>query len=340
MNERSLRWAKLIALVLLVGGVLDLICRCVLLGSVNAFTLAFHDPAKTLFHLMQLPLAAFVLLRDYPITIVKRGLHTTRPIGMVIGVALLVLAVAFSAQDTIQGFTERWPMPEDFASSEQRRDLVGLRLRFLELKNRSQEERQRQAKQLYNAYASNIGAGDPRQLSQASFRVFLSGLLTAFGVVFAVFLLWTLIVHAVSRQALTPSFLSAMVFSIGVLSPWLLLRPYSEWHLHFGEGGIFESYAPLGLAIFFSILVIVLTAVLRTHRRMGSYLAICLSGLTTVLAVTSAVKPGWFSFVFWVAAPSDLLYMTIFYFLAGCFVLALLAFSSGSPESAEPDVVD
>jgi hypothetical protein len=314
------RAAKLTALALLVLGISDVVLRCYLLGSLNALTLALQDPAKTLFHLMQLPLAAFVLLRDYPINIIRACVRTQKTICLGIGVLLLSLAIIFGITDTIAGFSQRWPMPEDIKDAQLRGELLNLRLDFL----RGDSD----PKRLYEDYNRKIGLQN-RSMAAASSRVYVSGLLSTLGIIFAVLLLWTLVVHAISRKPLSEEFVGALIFVVSILSPWLLLRPYSEWHLHFGEGDLI-TYKPLFIASVFSLIVIFLIVILKQRRKLGALIAVGVSVGTTLLAILAAVRKDWFSQVAWVAARSDLLYTTIFYVLIGCFVLAILTFSGGA----------
>lgn len=309
---------------LFILGLADLILRCHLTNFSDSLRLALHDPGKTLFHLVLLPSATYTILRHYPIDVVRYAisLQAKRRTLFAWATLFLVLALSLGAYDLFAGFQDRQPMPEDVAKESDRGVLLATRIAFL--------QPNADGKALSTTYRSEVQSRlADRPLSKASARVYLSSLLTTTALLLLALVFWTLAAHSVAGHPLGHSqdFLTGLVIGLAVLSPWLLLRPYSEWHFNFGAFAP-GDYEPLWLALLFGALVAALIVILKEKRDVTVLVSAVVTAGSMVFAIATALEPALLGKIAAVAMSSAAIYLVAAYVIVGGAIGIAVTFAS------------
>jgi hypothetical protein len=282
------RKATIVGISTFVAGAVYILLTCSLLGWGNGFRSSAEDPGKTFFHLVLFPIASATLMYRFPVDLVQAALKNKRILSLAILALGVLLMSAITWNDCVKRFTD-YPTPADVADRSTRDEL--LKVQLAGRNSLSSSPANAEGDKAY-VKVLNDKLPAPRSLRQASFRYYWGVFLTALAGIVLVALLWILLLYIVLRQQLHAGFAETVVMVICLLAPWLLLRTYSEWYIHFGN---YRPGAdqPFVIVAVFGLVVIYFTWLLQHGRPRVKIFAGGVAAVSTALGVIGKWKSEW-----------------------------------------------
>lgn len=289
----------LLASMLLVFGLVDLGLRCYYSGIGIGFLWAAHDPGKAFFHIVLLPVGTFFLIRSFPAATVRAAYARAPIVTVGSGILLIVVIGFFSFKNSVAEFFNR-VRPSDISDSRVRVQLV----KKSELwRNQVAASRDAQtfdvvSEVVRNEYRQflNTQLGTPsfsNYWDQASLRRKWASGLSFIGTIYPALLLWLLFLYPIAKISMSESTKNGLLVAIATLSPWLPMRAYSEWFLHFGITP--KDYQALPVATIVAIVLMVLVFVLRSKSVPIVATSAVTSAVCAVLGLVFQYQTSWFS---------------------------------------------
>lgn len=290
---------KLLSASLFLFGLFD-IALLFWMNSAWAPKFILNDPGKAFFHCVLLPIAALIFCSAYSHKEVTRFAETQiKALIAFLAIVGVFTSLLATGNSVITGYCNSHGSPFEYSASSsnpelyklffrERADLVGKSRGALFQKANAEIEAR------YVAITDNLRTDDciANILQISSFRGVWSAFLTLVGTLFATTIFWSVLAHLFAKQRPTKSMLSAYIASIALILPWLPMRLYSDWYIHFGrvDHGTITSVVVLGgMAFAATVLIYVLS--LRQNVRAVS--AAVVSGIPVCLSVVAMLKPDW-----------------------------------------------
>jgi len=283
LPRERVRAAGWFAFSLLAAGILDVALRIQALGLLPAFRAAATDPAKTVFHIVQLPLVAGLLALRLPRALLVSAFRWYPRTAISVALLFAVVVTAVTLADMREAVCERLTLPEDVRDTGLRADLLGLR----QPGNRIDLSNQDSRRTTYSRRLTRARGPECHYLQMASFRAIYSGFLTWLALLAAAFISFLLFIQllvAGFRRSASFEVLGACVL---LFLPWIVLRVFTEWYANLGSFQ-FSAYQPFGVALAATALAGVLILLAGGHRRALWRVVVAffiLSGATFLAAV-------------------------------------------------------
>lgn len=248
-------------------GLLDAALR-IHLNPIEGWIIVLHDPGKTFFHLVVLPLVVWIAANHYALHRAQCSVAVSAPAKFTL-VLLMAVAAAGAVIESRSSFKDRLTAAEDIADKGFRDQLAQVRKELrdglvtganqsddsngsqaLKAKNKSNELAAEVTAQAVAQYGSWYQAASPRRL--------IATVLAAFGFIATAYVLWLLVCTA---RGIFPwaSTGRALYLMILLLSIWPLLNGYSEVWRNFGVAP--ESNPAQELALVFIAFAVFLAAI-------------------------------------------------------------------------------
>lgn len=299
VGARSLLPAVVAAIACL-AGVLDIVLMVYFAGWRGGITLALHDPGKTVFHVFLMPLALWIFIAVFPRSLLSRLPPRGKPFVAGLAVLAVGLTLLATVNDHHDGICDRFPAPVDIADASGRAGLLELHVSGHDAMRAARDDEDftkvsDKAHKGYESKLAQIRGAACDYFALASPREYWSFVLSLSGALFVILVFWSLLLHLVARKRPSQEMLSAYLVVFALMVPWLFLRAYSEWYLHFGildELTYTTMYIAIGLAVGMAIILFIL----NLKRRVRLIAAALLTGIPTILSVFGALSPEWFSF--------------------------------------------
>lgn len=284
-----------------------------------------HDPGRVLHSLVLLPVSAFVLLVNFPVSAIKNTFSRHRIFALSFFIILECLAICQAYNDAKDGYCNRIPMPYEVAAG--RDVLVKLHHSIMaEVKKYeenvfSKKEDNRNIKNLkrpYVEYANTVKGPATLFWSSSTFYTKYSIFLTFTGLSYVIFLFTIIALFAIGRKRIDDSFLKAIVINVAVLSSWFIFRAYSEWYLNLGDFDVQKDGGKFIVLPFDTMVLLLVVYFLYQKKKILSYAASIAAILISLTILIVRLNPDllFFSLNF----PADLSMVNIASMLfTGCF---------------------
>jgi len=290
MTKRA-RTALVVAATLFVFGVIDAVWVIVITGWTDGIRYVAHDPGKSLFHVIVLPVAAALIVWRFP-TDVARAAFGRRGMRLAAGAiaVLLALGLAWVGEEQMEaGVETRVPWPS-LVRAEHRHAI-----QTAERASRGLiEAGPAPGAAAYEQYKAAVESEFPNGREfwrDASTRALWAGFLTILGTLCAAAVLWIVFLYALMLQKPSQSLTDALSGVITLALIWFLFRAYSEWYSGFGK---LQGYPGFGLAIL-CVLIVFLTIRALRKRKTTTVVSVIVGGISAAIAGVSQFKPEWFT---------------------------------------------
>ncbi len=327
-----------VATLLAAYGIADIFMRGRELGGFwNGMTAAALDPGFLAFHVLLLPIAACLLLWQFP-TALFSAAWSRRPIPfMLLGTLLVGWPIYVAVRDARDAVCVRLSPPEVFAKPTLRNCLAFLRRSQL-VDDPGQppaecptpthsvllaESPQARWSALKDAYSNKLAAARGKEchywVDSSRYAVFGS-IGSSIAAAFAGFLLFLAFWPLLAPGQDTKRFWEVYLAILALIGLWLVLRPLSEWFLNFGTVSML-SYPPILLG-FLAAAVALAGWIFHYLTRKGipHILQVAVIGVSAFVGFLSHLAPAWLA---WFA---DVLYGLPDYVVATIYIL-LAAFA-------------
>jgi hypothetical protein len=255
---RSAIWA---AALLSGAEAFDFVLRVQAIGAGAALHSAIEDSAKTVFHLVQLPIAAGLLVLRLPRSLVTLALRSYRLVTVSLALVCFSAVTAVTRADMREAVCERLTLPEDVADLSLRADLLALRARAA-----SSPQTRGLLRLEYMSRLDQVRRPTCHYEQLASWRATFSGLLTYIGLLFAAFVVFLLSIQVLISGFHRSAALETLGACILVCTPWIVLRTFTERQVNFGVLEI-GNYKPITVALGAAALAAVLMLLGNASRR-------------------------------------------------------------------------
>jgi hypothetical protein len=227
-----------VAVAMSLFGIVDVALVCRELGVVEGLLACAHDPGKSFYHVVILPLAVMCLSKGFPVDVLKRqlGYPSRRILLAFLGIAFVGAAVIFAVCDVHDGFTKRLPWPADVSRSipgqsgqcaQDELQAIRSSLRAHLLAEPGADPQVALAK--YKGTVEALLGTDRSFWVQSSIRAKWAAILTVLGAAFAGALLWVIAALLLALSCPQDT-LQSMVAVVTLSTWWIPLRAYSEWY--------------------------------------------------------------------------------------------------------------
>ena len=322
------RLAKLAGFVLAFAGIIDVVLRTATLGWQDGLFNTAHDPAKTFFHVALFPIAVAIFIQRFPTSSVRELSKRNRALALILASVLAALAAIYIVPDPVRGFCERRPLPSDVRNEGLRKDMQSIRTEWHQtLKNADASANGTLYAERYDGFVAKARGEPCSFIEHASDRAYWAAFLSALAVIFVAVLLWLLCFHLACRHRLDRPMWEATIVVVSLLTPWIVLRLYSEWYINFGDLDL-GNYQPLLIVIVISLLVVIAIIFLNPENRRLALTAAGISSLAGVVGVLFAFKPEWFGVLAEVFARQNPEGLVLIYTLTSLFVGLIVLYVS------------
>jgi serine/threonine-protein kinase len=268
-------------------GVLDVVLRVTCIGPTVGLRSVATDSAKSVFHLVQLPLVAGLLALRLPRALLVMMWRWYRTVAITVALLFVGVVTAVTSADVREAICERLTLPEDVADPALRAEL--LTFRDVSAAHNPAARRAAYEQRLQSARGPRCGV-----LRFASGRALYSGFLTYVGLLSAAFITYLLF-----AQLLIAGFRRGIAFEVLglcvlILLPWSLLRAFSEWHANFGLIAL-SAYQPFAVALAASVLGTILLALGGGPRRARWAALLTIAALAQTALAAALLAPGGFN---------------------------------------------
>lgn len=282
---------------------------------------------------------------------VRTAWKSTRPVLLVSGAVLFLATFAFAASDAMDGFCDRLPMPSDIGDlsvkgrtarnnlvtvrSDLRKELIADRDTLAEQTARGEidkeqfvlllQQKSKEKQEIYLVEArttATCDAGFSDYWRHSSLRAKWAGVLTLAGGLIVTFILWILLLHSVTGIRLSQREQEPILMIFSILTPWLLLRAYSEWWINFGAPSDYQPFVPVVVA---AAAVAFLAAFLKVRRPRLVITASTITGVSAIAAALAKWKLDWFDVAARAFAALDLVYLVAVYLVVSLVVIAAVS---------------
>lgn len=256
------RLQVVIPLVLSLLGLIDAIARIWLLPWPVGLVESLHDPGKTFFHIILLPIVAFLLIRHFPKEFIQvltiPGWKRIAAIATL--VAITVLSLLQVTEDARKGFFERLTTPENLAEPVQRKHFLDERLAIwsqVKAGTINPPDAKIKGREAAGEAVRGIPPTFINVLVHGSFRQWTASTLSFLGTFTAAFVFaLILMVPILGQGILTDRGKAFFLILITSLSTWIPMKVYSEYYHNFGHYSADDpAIAP---AVVFAIIAIAL----------------------------------------------------------------------------------
>ncbi len=261
------------ALSLLVLGLVEVILKIIYSSSLSyGLSFVLNDPGKTLFHLVLLPVAAAILLSKLPVRLITYLFGRIRYFPTFLFLILVTVAIYEVFSDHLHPGADTALMPYEVrgapaALSALRLDIARQVTQYhqTDLPDDAQRNKLQQAKQTYAQQVSELRSRSKSPAGSFTVYYWYAMLLNCIGVAYAVLLFVLTLSLIAGKVELEDRRLDAFILNIFILSPWIILRAYSEWYFSMGNYHLAED-SKLVVIFFLSILLVMQVAFLRKSR--------------------------------------------------------------------------
>ncbi|EXJ11256.1 hypothetical protein [Nitrincola nitratireducens] len=303
MSKSSFPVAVAITLSLL--GLFEVVLRCIYIPAPHSWTLglleAAQDPGKSLFHVIVLPSAIYLLLRYLQEIDISQAFQMPlkKRLNILIIVLLSMVPPIYGYQDTLKQFYHAAPMPWDFSDQTLAKELMNIRVASLETiaKNIVAGHAQSDVEyKKYDAALLNYFGSKDKSFSEywelSSFRKKYADFLSVLGLFGACMLLGSVAISGGIRNRIEAGFIDKLLLAYGALATWIPMRMYSDWHGGMGNPEISND----GIVIA-AVLLVVIGALFIIFQKPTFRVGVTATGITllaTIVGGVGAIKPEWF----------------------------------------------
>lgn len=285
----------IVPIILALGGLVDLIARISLLPWPIGLTESLHDPGKVFFHIVLLPLISFLFIRHFPNEILQliRGVDWRAWTARVTLIAICMLSIIQVTEDAKKGFFERLTTPENIADDTRRADFLAARLSILkEVRNGTLKPRdgKLQGREAAAKAVSGITPTFVNVLRSGSFRQSVATLLAFIGTLIAAGVFASIIlVKLIGGGTLNEKGKALFLTLIALLSAWIPLKVYSEYHHNFGYfSGDDPAIIP---SVIFSIIALALVFAFRSGQLAVTIPSAAVTAISSLFFIISQGMP-------------------------------------------------
>jgi hypothetical protein len=335
-------------------GMLDVVMRAITLGDAwLGLRGAALDPGFTGFHIVLLPLSAYLVISEFPTALFRSAWSRRRILFVVLGGTLVLAPVIVAVADARDAVCSRLSPPEVFRDGDLQRCL--LRLRNVQLGVApepvvagcsdaalvpSAKTTQDRLAPVRDAYAKRLEFRNSNcsYWSTASWYAMYGAVGSTIAGAFAGYLLFLAFWPLLAQQRAADRFWETYLSVLALIGLWLVLRPLSEWFLSFGQLSMIR-YPPILLGLIAAAVAISgwIFYFLR-HRGIPQVLYFIVIAISGTIGAISHLSPEWLGWAADVlfALPTPVVFAI--YLLLGTFSLLLawytysaLAVDEGKP---------
>jgi hypothetical protein len=291
------------------------------------------DPRYTVAHVLSIPLAAFLVIRDFPTEVVRAAWSRNAPVLGVLAFALIGTAEYFAVQDARDAVCVRPSSPEMFAGESSRSSLLHIRKVQLQVEAPALAEQTRLGtpEKMLAEYerlieeSRNGACVYSRDASGYAMYSAIGSLMAAFFVAVMLLLLFT---PALGWMVPGHNFWDTYVAATTLLATWLALVPLSQWYLNFGTT---FAYPPLWAGILTAFVGLVGWGFIWLRAsgfvRVLQAIVVGIAGVVTWIA---SFKTEWVSQAAQMLFDQNAAFILATYVLLGVLMLLLALYSPGA----------
>ncbi len=247
MKVKRIRLSKWIPLFLMYIGIIDVVIRCWLVGFSHGLKYALHDPGKTMFHIIILPLAVHLYFRLFLVKGTYVAYKKLEPLkkkvfnGMAIVFVFLGLNAIFTHEEAWRcqcGIkSHAFIMPYDVKEKSKIASLITIREDIYNILTADAPEKAKaDSVSVLKAQYRNItrtNCDTCSILTEGSIYTFWSVGESMIGVLFCIGMLLSVVFVSMSSSFKEGKMVDVLILVALIVAPWIPLRIYSESYINF-----------------------------------------------------------------------------------------------------------
>ena len=312
------RKAKIIGIILVMLGILDILLRMIYSSSGSKFYFFINDPGKAFFHLVVLPLVTWLFISNLSSDELNRMWQKAKPAFCLLPL-LLLLAWNITYDDMIHAFNDRIPMPYEFSDLQTRDTLSKLH------KNLNEHNYDPEIKQYIDIKNLHPINNFKDYWTETTFSSKSSFLLTFLSISICSFIIFTHVIIGWTNKSINQKQFNILLLMVSIISPWVFLRAYSEWFSNFQK--IKEtSLNNLILMSFVLSIILMISFVMHKRKTMGIILLTIVSASSSIVSFIIGLKVSYFNMVAHILYTMDFSFLLVIYSMLVIFFLVLIHF--------------